>query len=465
MGWTLARRKRGGWRGLVGAVGITGVVVAASAGVLLPQASAAVLAPITASGDAYVQSDQPTTNFGTVTTLNNVTGTPEARAYVKFTVTGVTGTITNATFRAYTQTSSGSGYELHQVADSSWTESGLTYANRPAVGVTIGSAVNFTANTWTSVDVTSVVKANGTYSFEMNATSTSLKKYSSRETGANAPQLVIETSAPLNPPAAVTAVSGSTPQSAAANAAFAANLAATVTDAGGQPVSGATVTFTAPASGASGSFGASAATASVVSGANGVATAPVFTANATTGSYAVTAGVSGVATPASFSMTNTAVTGPSVMTLNPVADSYVESDLPSTNFGTATVLNNVTTNDTRAYLKFTVAGLSGTITKATFKVYTQTSSGSGYELHQVADNSWVEPGLTYSNHPAVGATIGTAVNFTANTWTSVDATTYVKGNGTFSVEMNATSTSLKQYTSKEGANPPQLVVEYTRPPP
>ena len=459
MRWTLGGRKR---RGLVGAVGIAGVVVAASGGgVLLPQASAAALAPITASADAYVQSDQPTTNFGTVTTLNNVSGTPEARAYVKFTVTGVTGTVTKATFRAFTQTSSGSGYELHQVADSSWTESGLTYANRPAVGVTIGSAVNFTANTWTSVDVTSVVKANGTYSFEMNATSTSLKKYSSRETGANAPQLVLETSAPVNPPAAVAAVSGSTPQSAAANAAFAANLGATVTDAGGQPVSGVTVTFTAPASGASGSFGAGGATASVVSGTNGVATAPVFTANATTGSYAVTAAVSGVATPASFSLTNTAVTGPSVLTLNPVADSYVESDLPSTNFGTASVLNNVTTNDTRAYLKFTVAGLSGTITKATFKIYTQTSSGSGYELHQVADNSWVEPGLTYSNHPAVGATIGTAVNFTANTWTSVDATTYIKGNGTFSVEMNATSTSLKQYTSKEGTNPPQLVVEYT----
>jgi hypothetical protein len=459
MGQTCAPRSRRGWRVLVGAVGAVAGVVAASAAVL-PQASAAVLAPIVAGEDAYVQSGQPTANFGAAMTLDNVSGTPEARAYLKFTVAGVTGTITKATFRAYAQISSGSGYELHQVADSSWTESGLTYANRPPVGATIGSAVNFTTNSWTSVDVTSVVKANGTYSFEMNATSTSLKKYASRETGANAPQLVLETTAP-NPPAAVTAVSGSTPQSAAVNVAFGVNLTATVTDTGGQPVSGATVTFTAPTSGASGSFGPSGTTASAVSGTNGVATAPVLTANATAGSYTVTAAVSGVSTPASFSLTNTAVTGPSAVTLNPVADSYVESDVPSTNFGTATVLKNVTTNDTRAYLKFTVAGISGTITKATFKAYTQTSSGSGYELHQVADNSWVEPGLTYSNRPAVGTTIGTAVNIIANTWTSVDATTYVQSNGTFSFEMNATSASLKQYTSKEGANPPQLVVEYT----
>ena len=82
-------------------------------------------------------------------------------------------------------------------------------------------------------------------------------------------------------------------------------------------------------------------------------------------------------------------------------------------------------------------------------------------MHSVADNSWVEPGLTYSNRPAVGGTIGTAVNFTANTWTTVDASTYVKSAATYSFEMNGVSTSLKQYSSKEGANPPQLVVQYT----
>ena len=115
----------------------------------------------------------------------------------------MTGTITKATFRVFTQTSSGSGYALHSVADNTWTETGLIYTNRPAVGAVIGSAVNITANTWTSVDVTSVVKTAGVYSFEMNATSANVKKYASRETGANAPQLVLETSAPASQPAAI----------------------------------------------------------------------------------------------------------------------------------------------------------------------------------------------------------------------------------------------------------------------
>lgn len=419
------------------------------------------LAPLTPTADAYVQSDVPGTNFGTATTLNNVSGTPEARAYLKFDASGVSGTITKATLRVFTQTSSGSGYELHAVADNTWTESGLTYANRPAVGGLIGSAVNFTGNTWTSVDVSSVVKSAGTFSFEMNATSTSPKKYSSRESGANAPQLVLETSAPVSQPAAIAAVSGTTPQTAAVNAVYGTSLAARVVDASGQPVPGATVTFTAPGSGASGTFGGSGAGASALSGADGVATAPQFTANAVAGAFTVTAAVAGVSGTAGFSLTNQAATGPTTVTLTPSADSYVQSDLPSTNFGSATVLKNNTTPDTRAYLKFNLSGVSGTVTKATFRSYTQTSSGSGYELHQVADNSWVEPGLTYSNRPAVGATIGSALNFTANTWTSVDASSYVKSGGALSFEMNGTSANLKQYSSKEGANPPQLVIEYT----
>ena len=423
--------------------------------------SAQVLPAIVASADAYVQSDLAGTNFGTAATLNNVSGVPEALAYLKFNVSNVTGTITKATFRVFTQTSSGSGYALHTVADTTWSETGLNYTNRPAVGAVIGSAVNITANTWTSVDVTSVVKTTGTYSFEMNATSANLKKYASRESGANAPQLVLETSAPASQPAAVSAVNASTPQATAVNTAYATNLAAKVVDASAQPVAGVTVSFAAPATGASGSFGSSGASATAISGADGVATAPQFTANGTAGPFTVTASVAGVSTPASFSLTNQAASGPTTVTISPSADSYVESDLPSTNFGSSAVLKNNTTPDTRAYLKFNLAGISGTVTKATFRAYTQTSSGSGYELHGVADNSWVEPGLTYSNRPAVGGTIGSAVNFTANTWTSVDASAYVKAAGVYSFEMNGTSTNLKQYSSKEGANPAQLVIEYT----
>src|ERR1035438_10444525 len=57
----------------------------------------------------------------------------------------------------------------------------------------------------------------------------------------------------FNPPPETIAATSGSPQSAMVNTAFAAPLVATVTM-GGSPVSGAFVTFTAPASGASGTF-------------------------------------------------------------------------------------------------------------------------------------------------------------------------------------------------------------------
>ena len=98
---------------------------------------------------------------------------------------------------------------------------------------------------------------------------------------------------------------GGTPQSAVINSAYATALQATVKDASSNPLSGVTVTFTAPGSGASGTFVGS-ATATAVTNASGIATAPAFTANAVAGGFTVTATVAGVATPANFSLTNTA---------------------------------------------------------------------------------------------------------------------------------------------------------------
>jgi hypothetical protein len=89
-------------------------------------------------------------------------------------------------------------------------------------------------------------------------------------------------------------------QSATIGTAFAA-LEVTVEDAHNNPVSGATVSFTAPASGASATFSTPATTdasgeTSVTATANG---------QASTTAYTVTASVSGAATSAIFSLTNT----------------------------------------------------------------------------------------------------------------------------------------------------------------
>lgn len=97
---------------------------------------------------------------------------------------------------------------------------------------------------------------------------------------------------------------GTTPQSAAVNAAFANALAVTLKEgATNIAVVGANVTFTAPASGPSGLFSNSTATITVVTNASGVASAP-FTANAIVGGpYNVVASAAGVP-PVNFLLSN-----------------------------------------------------------------------------------------------------------------------------------------------------------------
>lgn len=111
-------------------------------------------------------------------------------------------------------------------------------------------------------------------------------------------------STPPPPVETIVTTSGSG-QSAVTGATFAAPLVATVST-GGTPNSGVSVTFTAPSSGASVTFNSGATTATVTTDSNGLATSPSFTANGTSGAYSITATASGVTTPASFSLTNTA---------------------------------------------------------------------------------------------------------------------------------------------------------------
>ncbi|MDR3667571.1 MAG: Ig-like domain-containing protein [Ignavibacteriaceae bacterium] len=103
-------------------------------------------------------------------------------------------------------------------------------------------------------------------------------------------------------PDSILATSG-TPQSALVSTAFASPLMATVQDKKGNPVSGVTVTFTAPESGQSGTFAGGVTTKTATTDATGEAQISI-TANSTPGDFQVTASVTGVTTAAIFSLTN-----------------------------------------------------------------------------------------------------------------------------------------------------------------
>ncbi|MEP6945646.1 MAG: Ig-like domain repeat protein [Acidobacteriota bacterium] len=110
---------------------------------------------------------------------------------------------------------------------------------------------------------------------------------------------------------AVSATAGNN-QTTLVGTAFGTQLKVTVTEAG-NPVSGISVTFTAPASGSSGVFQSSGTnTETVVTNASGVATASVLTANTSVGSYTANASIGAGQPTVTFNLKNVANTSTAV---------------------------------------------------------------------------------------------------------------------------------------------------------
>jgi len=80
------------------------------------------------------------------------------------------------------------------VADNSWGELTINYANAPATDGVTATSGSFGTGAWTTVDITPLVAGNGTFNLALTTTNNTAFSLASRESGANAPQLIIETS-------------------------------------------------------------------------------------------------------------------------------------------------------------------------------------------------------------------------------------------------------------------------------
>ena len=130
-----------------------------------PQAVLQACAAACAVADAFVQQSTPTTNFGMAPTVRVKQGGPVRIAYLKFDIASLAakeGRVASATLRLYGGNRA-SGYNAYDTAyavpDTSWTEGGLTYANRPAPGLRQGTCLSFTAAHYVEWDVTGWVDA------------------------------------------------------------------------------------------------------------------------------------------------------------------------------------------------------------------------------------------------------------------------------------------------------------------
>ena len=67
------------------------------------------------------------------------------------------------------------------------------FANAPAVDDVTSTSNAFVAGTWASVDITPLITGNGSFNIALTTTSSTAFNLASRESGVNAPQLIIET--------------------------------------------------------------------------------------------------------------------------------------------------------------------------------------------------------------------------------------------------------------------------------
>jgi hypothetical protein len=152
-------------------------------------------------------------------------------------------------------------------------------------------------------------------------------------------------------------------------------------------------------------------------------------------------------------------------TLIPVADTYVDSDNPDTNYGLSPQLRIGGQHVVRiAYLKFDLSALAGkTVTSAHLRLWVYRPAEGIYSVSPVSDNSWTELGTTYSNRPSLGLVTGSVVDPARDIWIDYDVTAQANSSvgNLISFGISSQSPHTLYLDSREVSyQKPQLIVQY-----
>lgn len=190
---------------LVGSLVVVGLAPATVA-----QAVSTTLGPFTAAGDAYATDAAPTVTKGTTDNQSCFTNdsSPGQRCYLAFTVSGLQAGDTITSAKVLLSNKGGAGTKMVEMfATSSFSESTLTWNNKPALGAQQGSDSTHTFQTDSEFSVNSGVipngtAGNGTYYFAVAPTNVAggLNWYTKENTaGQSAPRLSVVINRPAAP--------------------------------------------------------------------------------------------------------------------------------------------------------------------------------------------------------------------------------------------------------------------------
>jgi PKD repeat protein len=149
-----------------------------------------------------------------------------------------------------------------------------------------------------------------------------------------------------------------------------------------------------------------------------------------------------------------------ITTFLAAADAKVSLGNPTVNYGTAPDLRvKGGSSGWRSFLRFDVSGLTKPVVRATLRLFVQDGDDDGGSVYSVSP-SWNESTITWtSGSPAFGAMRGNVGVAVTGTWVEIDVTPAITGNGSFAFGLDKIPANSVYYQSREGAHPPQLVVE------
>ncbi len=427
----------------------------------------------TPSDDATVRADEPARNYGSDDKLE-VDASADKDFLLRFDVSGIgSAPVASATLRLFNIDGAPTGGEFYAMTGTGWSESTVTWDTAPSgEGGVLGTPGSVSEGDWYEIDVTALVTGDGPVSVRVSSPHDDGADYSSKEhTNGNAPQLIVSLGEP-RPAATVTPSTTPVPTDTLA------------------PTATATLTATPPPTQTPAPTGIATATPSPTETQTPTHTATLTDTPVPTATTTPTATVpppptaaptlgqprtevpAATATPPdnkpSATPDPTVIVSPdaaianrtlSIFVLTPVADGYVNATKPDSNYGGTDVLRTDASPELRSYLRFDLGDVSGTITRATLRVYANSAAGTGYDVQIVADNGWAEADLTHSSAPPVGGIVGSSGAVEAETWTAVDVTPLLRGGNLVSLALTTTGQTAVSYASREGTNPPELVIE------
>lgn len=150
----------------------------------------------------------------------------------------------------------------------------------------------------------------------------------------------------------------------------------------------------------------------------------------------------------------------SVYSFASAADATIRQDSPDNNYGFIPTLQTDNSPVKNFLLKFNVTGVDNRyVEKATLRLYDEDPSSMGGDFHFMPDSNWDEGTVTWNNAPVPDPFVYASLDsVAAGNWYEVDLTPLITTDGTYSFRVTSTASNGADYASREGSNPPQLIL-------